>query len=107
MPAARFTVDERKREIAFRKEPVALTDIEYRLMTLLLRRVPEVVDREELTVQAFDRASRPFDRSLDMHVSRLRRKLEMLEGFSGTVKSIRNTGYLLVLDHDDPGEARA
>jgi two-component system response regulator CpxR len=106
-PEARFTVDERKREVAFRKEPVPLTDIEYRLLTTLLRRVPQIADREELTVQAFERASRPFDRSLDMHVSRLRKKLESLEGFSGTVKSIRNTGYLLVLDSNGPGEGNA
>jgi DNA-binding response OmpR family regulator len=97
-PAETFVVDERKREVFFRKEPIALTDIEYRLLATLFKNVPQVVDREDLTIAAFDRPSRPFDRSLDMHVSRLRRKLETLDGFAGTVKSIRNSGYLLVLD---------
>lgn len=91
-----FVVDENKREVTFRNRPILLTDIEYRLLTTLLRHVPQIVDREVLTQQAFDRASRPFDRSLDMHVSRLRKKLESLEGFEGNVKSIRNSGYLLV-----------
>ncbi len=91
-----FIVDESRREISFDGHAVLLTDIEYRLLATLLRRHPEVVDREDLTVEAFDRQSRPFDRSLDMHISRLRKKLETLEGFEGTVKSIRNSGYLLV-----------
>jgi two-component system response regulator CpxR len=100
-----FAINEAKREISFRSNPIVLTDIEYRLLSTLLRHGAEVVDREELTKQAFDRESRPFDRSLDMHVSRVRRKLEQLEGFEGTVKSIRNAGYLLV-QGGDAGEAR-
>jgi two-component system response regulator CpxR len=98
-----FMINEAKREVSFRTKPLVLTDIEYRLLCTLLRGGTEVVDREDLTQQAFDRESRPFDRSLDMHVSRLRRKLEQLEGFEGTVKSIRNTGYLLVHGGDAGG----
>jgi two-component system, OmpR family, response regulator CpxR len=96
-----FTVAEARREVCFRREPLDLTDIEYRLLVTLLQRAPAVVDREDLTVAAFERPSRPFDRSLDMHISRLRRKLEVLGGFAGTIKSVRNSGYLLV--HGDDG----
>jgi two-component system response regulator CpxR len=95
-----FVINDAKREVSFRTRPLVLTDIEYRLLCTLLRAGSEVVDREDLTRQAFDRESRPFDRSLDMHVSRLRRKLEQTDGFEGTVKSIRNTGYLLVQGGD-------
>lgn len=98
-----FVINEGKREISYHEQPIVLTDIEYRLLATLLRRGAEVVDREDLTRQAFDRESRPFDRSLDMHVSRLRRKLDQLEGFQGTVKSIRNSGYLLVQDEEAGG----
>jgi two-component system response regulator CpxR len=101
-----FVVDERKREICFRDNPIALTDIEYRLLCEFLRRAPQVVDRDQLTVCAFDRSARPFDRSLDMHVSRLRRKLDAIEGFGGTIKSIRSSGYLLVLDTARQEEVR-
>jgi two-component system response regulator CpxR len=101
--APAFVINEGKREISYRDKPIILTDIEYRLLATLLRHGAEVVDREDLTRQAFDRESRPFDRSLDMHVSRLRRKLEQLEGFEGTVKSIRNSGYLLVQDEEAGG----
>jgi two-component system response regulator CpxR len=98
-----FVVDENQREITFRSHPILLTDIEYRLLATLLKHMPQIVDREDLTEAAFDRASRPFDRSLDMHVSRLRKKLESLEGFEGNVKSIRNSGYLLVHHGRDEG----
>jgi two-component system response regulator CpxR len=105
-PLSRFVIDERKREVTFAKEPVPLTDIEYRLLTTLLRHPHEIVDREDLTVQAFERPSRPFDRSLDMHMSRLRKKLEQIAGFGGTVKSIRNSGYLLVLNDEQASEMK-
>jgi two-component system response regulator CpxR len=95
-PEQDFVVDEDKREVTFRGQPIFLTDIEFRLLATLLKHMPQIVDREVLTEAAFDRPSRPFDRSLDMHVSRLRKKLESLEGFEGNVKSIRNSGYLLV-----------
>lgn len=101
-----FTVNEAKREITYRKNPVVLTDIEYRILSTLLRNASTVVGREELTMEAFEREARPFDRSLDMHVSRLRRKLENLDGFHGTVKSIRNSGYLLVHHEEATGGRR-
>lgn len=101
-----FTINEARREVFFRRKLVELTDIEYRILSTLLRNAPQVVDREDLTEKAFDRPSRPFDRSLDMHISRLRKKLETLDGFEGTVKSIRNSGYLLVHGGDAEG-ARA
>lgn len=101
-----FAIDEAVREITFRKNPIMLTDIEYRIMSTLLKNVSRVVGREELTLEAFERESRPFDRSLDMHVSRLRRKLEALKGFHGTVKSIRNSGYLLVQQDEAAGRRR-
>lgn len=101
-----FGINESTREITFRKNPVVLTDIEYRILSTLLRNPTRVVDREELTLEAFERASRPFERSLDMHVCRLRRKLEAVEGFNGTVKSIRNSGYLFVQQEETGGRRR-
>lgn len=91
-----FAVDEGKREISFRKKLVPLTDIEYALLSILLKNLHKVVSREELTEEVFERPLRPFDRSLDMHVSRLRKKLEALPKFEGTIKSVRSSGYIFV-----------
>lgn len=95
--APRFVIVQRTRSIMFRDSAIPLTDIEFRLLATLLRAAQHVIDREALTMEAFDRESRPFDRSLDMHLSRLRKKLEQLNQFRGTLKSVRNSGYQLIL----------
>lgn len=77
-----------------------LTDVEFGLLEALMRSAGKVVSREELSQAVLGRQFDPFDRSLDMHVSRLRRKM----GQSGTedeqVKTIRGIGYQLALERD-------
>lgn len=92
-----FAVDEAKRLISFEGSILPLTDIEYALLARLLHQAEQVIEREELFVHIFGRSSRPFDRSLDMHISRLRRKLEVLDEFTGEIKTIRSNGYILIL----------
>jgi two-component system response regulator CpxR len=96
--AGDFIVDFSTREIAFANKPLDLTGIEFSLLRLLLSRPHEVLSREELMKQVFERPFRPFDRSLDMHVLRLRRKMGALHGFHGAIKTVRSGGYMLVLD---------
>jgi two-component system response regulator CpxR len=74
-----------------------LTDIEFGLLEALMRSPGKVVNREELSQAVLGRVFDPFDRSLDMHVSRLRRKLGHGEDH---VKTIRGVGYQLALDRD-------
>jgi two-component system response regulator CpxR len=50
--------------------------------------------REELVELVLGRAFSPFDRSIDMHVSKLRRKLGTHPDGSERIKSIRSVGYL-------------
>jgi DNA-binding response OmpR family regulator len=72
-----------------------LTDVEFSLLEALMRSPGKVVSREDLAQSVLGRPFDPFDRSLDMHVSRLRRKLSQ----SGDeVKTIRGVGYLLALE---------
>ncbi|HLH04124.1 MAG TPA: response regulator transcription factor [Bryobacteraceae bacterium] len=101
--AAGFSVDNNRRRISFRDQPLDLTDIEFLLLSKLLQRPYEVVSREELTEDVLERPFRPLDRSIDMHVSRLRRKLEALRTFHGSIRGIRNSGYMFTLN----GEERA
>ena len=56
-------------------QPLDLTDVEFTLLEMLMRSPGKVVEREELAEAVLGRKFNPFDRSLDMHVSRLRRKL--------------------------------
>ena len=77
-----------------------LTDVEFGLLEALMRSPGKVVNREELSQSVLGRRFDPFDRSLDMHVSRLRRKLSQGGSNEDQVKTIRGVGYQLVLDRD-------
>jgi DNA-binding response OmpR family regulator len=74
-----------------------LTDIEFGLLQALMRSAGEVVAREQLAETVLGRKFHPFDRSLDMHVSRLRHKLDAADHFGDKVKTIRGVGYQLAV----------
>lgn len=80
-----------------------LTDIEFGLLEALMRSPGKVVSREELSQTVLGRGFDPFDRSLDMHVSRLRRKLTQAGASDDQVKTVRGIGYQLVVDGDVAG----
>jgi len=76
---------------------IDLTDVEFTLLEVLMRSPGKVVEREALAESVLGRKWNPFDRSLDMHVSRLRRKLATDDPTTDRVKTVRGTGYQLVL----------
>jgi DNA-binding response OmpR family regulator len=78
-------------------ERIDLTDVEFALLEVLMRSPGKVVERESLAEEVLGRKFNPFDRSLDMHVSRLRKKLASTDSREERVKTIRGTGYQLVL----------
>jgi two-component system response regulator CpxR len=55
-----------------------------------------VLTRDELSRAALDRRASSFDRSLDVHVSNLRRKLGPLDGGGDRIKTVRGVGYMYV-----------
>jgi len=97
---AGFHVDARKRQILYRERMIPLTDIEFTLLQFFLSRPHQVLSRDELSQALFERPSRPFDRAVDMNVSRLRKRLEDVSGFRGGIRSIRSSGYMFVTDQE-------
>jgi len=77
-------------------EPVDLTGIEFELLVVLARSAGRVVTRDELSRRALGRRASSFDRSLDVHLSNLRRKLGPLPGGGDRIKTIRGVGYQYV-----------
>jgi two-component system response regulator CpxR len=71
-----------------------LTVIEFAILQLLLSRAGCVVSREELVRVALQRSFSPFERSIDMHVSNLRKKLGVPGRGSGYIKTVRGAGYI-------------
>ena len=83
-------------------EPVDLTTVEFDLLDAFLRNAGRVVSREELSETVLGRELAPLDRSIDVHVSNLRRKLG--RGATERIKAIRGVGYLYARP-PDTGEA--
>jgi DNA-binding response OmpR family regulator len=72
-----------------------LTNVEFELLGALMEAPGQILTREHLTECVLDRRFNPFDRSLDMHVSRLRRKLDDAANLGDQIKTIRSVGYQL------------
>jgi two-component system response regulator CpxR len=74
-------------------EPVDLTSTEFSILFALLQHRGEVVSKRDLYVSALGREPVPHDRSVDMHVSNLRRKLGPDPGGENRIETIRGIGY--------------
>lgn len=73
---------------------IEMTAMEFRLLETLLRSIGRVISRDELFTKVLERSSSPFDRSLDMHISNLRKKLGAHRDGSDRIRTIRGEGYL-------------
>jgi two-component system response regulator CpxR len=79
-----------------------LTNVEFELLGALMEAPGQILTREHLTELVLDRQFNPFDRSLDMHVSRLRRKLDEAANLGDQIKTIRSMGYQLAIPAANP-----
>jgi two-component system response regulator CpxR len=77
-------------------EVVELTSVEFSLLEVLLRSAGAVVSWEELSGSALGRKLSAYDRSVDVHMSSLRRKLGHRVGEMERIKNIRGVGYMYV-----------
>jgi len=78
------------RETSVDGKSVELTTFEFEILEMLMRSAGRVVSRDELMEHLYNRKATAFDRSADMHVSHLRKKLEIHRAL---IKTIRGTGY--------------
>jgi two-component system response regulator CpxR len=74
-------------------QAVELTSTEFSILQLLLQRSGEVVEKKDIYLAALGREPVAYDRSIDMHVSNLRRKLGPAEDGSDRIETIRGFGY--------------
>lgn len=73
---------------------VNLTSVEFALLHDLLKNAGHVVKKEALSESVLERKLSPYDRSLDMHISNLRKKLGVRDDGSERIKTIRSVGYI-------------
>jgi two-component system OmpR family response regulator len=81
-------------------EPVRLTQAEYRILVLLVRNPRQVITRDQLLEVVAGRAWQPFDRSIDVHISNLRRKLAPGAHRANPIRTVRGAGYMFVPERD-------
>lgn len=106
-PAEQFrlgplTVDIASREL--RRTDADVVDVtagEFDLLVCFVRRPNRVLSREQLIEWTRGRDADPFDRTIDVQISRLRRKLSEA-GVSNAIKTIRNSGYILAGTSSEP-----
>lgn len=83
----------RRREIICQDEAVDATAFEFNILEHLMKNAGKIIPREELAQAALGRKLGMLDRSIDVHLSRLRKKLSAC-GAGEHIKSIRGSGYI-------------
>jgi two-component system phosphate regulon response regulator OmpR len=77
-------------------EEVALSTTEYKVLEALMRRPNVVMTRDQLMTLARGRDFMAFDRSIDVHISKLRAKLTPFPAYKDCIKTVWGTGYMFV-----------
>lgn len=91
--AGRLKVDPGTRTAWDNDQPLTLTSVEMDILEFLMRCAGLVVSRTALAASVFQRELTPYDRSIDVHISHLRKKLEGV----ASIQTVRGVGYLLAL----------
>ncbi|UTW10703.1 response regulator transcription factor [Marinobacterium rhizophilum] len=84
------------REVRVAAVPVELTSAEFNVLAYLLHNAGRVMTKAELTERVLHRPLTAYDRAIDVHVSRLRQKLQRAGDSQELIKTLRGEGYLLV-----------
>ena len=92
-------LDPGARTVLLAGNSIELTAVEFSMLEILLRNAGQVVDRETLAKKVLGRRLSPFDRSIDVHVSSLRKKMGHQPNGSERIKTIRGTGYQYLISH--------
>ncbi len=84
------------REVLQDNQVIKLTATEFDILYLLMSHAGQLVDRDQLSENCLGRKLEPYDRSIDMHISNLRRKLGTDDKGEERIKTVRGVGYQYV-----------
>jgi two-component system phosphate regulon response regulator OmpR len=79
-------------------EELPLTSMEFDLLRVFVERPNQVLSRDQLLTHTRNREWEPFDRSIDIRIARLRKKIEADPEKPRAIKTIRGAGYLFIPD---------
>ena len=86
------------RRATWRGASLELTGTEFRLLEVLARHSGQLVSKQDISLQAFDRPLARFDRRIDVHISSIRQKLGTRPDGQSWIQSVRGLGYQLLED---------
>jgi two-component system response regulator CpxR len=96
LDAGPLTLNFSSRTLTARGAAIAVTGVEFRVLEVLMQQPGSVVSREQLTRQVLGRRLMPYDRSIDTHISNIRRKLVPVAD-AVSILNVRRSGYVLAL----------
>jgi DNA-binding response OmpR family regulator len=97
---ALVTLEPSARRLSIEGRPLQLTTVEYEILARLVQSAGSIVAREQIVGEVFERQFNPEDRSLDVHISRLRRKLG---AHAWLIVTIRGVGHMMRAPGDRNG----
>lgn len=83
------------REVTCAGKEITLTGTEFQILQLLMQNVGEIVSKETISETVLNRKLAAFDRSIDMHVSNIRKKLQV-EDTQEKISTVRGAGYIFL-----------
>lgn len=95
LEAAGLLLNRSRRTVGSGNAELALSATEFKLLEALMTRPNMILSRDELLNYARGKEFGPYDRSIDVHVSRLRMKIEALPGVKKCIKTVWGSGYML------------
>lgn len=88
-----LSLDSARRDASWRSQPIDLTATEFKLLETLMISGENVATKDALSLTVLGRTRQPYDRSIDVHASNLRLKLEKATTGEIMVETIRGVGY--------------
>ena len=91
-----LTLDMRTRQASFNENILEVTGVELTLLQLLMKESGSIISRDRLSEAVLNRPLSPYDRSVDVHVSNLRKKIAQHDDSRQWIVAVRGKGYQLV-----------
>jgi len=88
------------RHVTWNNSEIVLTGTEFSVLEILVRQAGQVISKDDMTEQALNRKLTPYDRSIDVHVSNIRKKLTAAGANKELIINVRGAGYMLTLHED-------
>jgi len=98
LQAGGIELDTARLTLTIGNEKLEISTTECRLMQALMGRAGKALSREQLMTMAWGRDYDAFDRSIDVHISRLRAKLAPFDGHEKRIRTVWGTGYMFMED---------